>query len=179
MSIQFFFASDVTGNQSSHISKSLVIEEEHFQDNLRNLNTHKSMGLDKMNSRVSGKLTDEIIKLLYHIWKVLGDWEKREYYNHYKKGNEKDPGNYELHLCAWQDYGTDYPGNYDKDHRIQGQGSRENQHGFTKVKFHLTYLTVAFKDGVTASMNKWRGLVIVYLIFCKIFDMDPHIFTSK
>lgn len=67
MSIQFFFASDFASNHSSDVSKSLVIEEEQFPDNLRNLNSHESMGLEKMYPRVSGKLTDIVIKLLYHI----------------------------------------------------------------------------------------------------------------
>lgn len=44
------------------VSKPLVIEEEEqFQDNLRNLNMHKSMGLDKIHPRVSGKLPNVVI----------------------------------------------------------------------------------------------------------------------
>ncbi|KAK4818093.1 LOW QUALITY PROTEIN: hypothetical protein QYF61_005670, partial [Mycteria americana] len=153
-------------------AKSLPLEDQ-VRDHLRNLNIHKSMGPDEVDPRVLRELADVVARPLSMIFEkswqsgeVPGDWKKGNIVPIFKKGRKDNPGKYRPVSLTWEDHGTDPPRNYAKAHGGQGAS-------FTKGKSCLTNL-VAFYDGVTTSVDKGRATDVIYLDFCKAFDMVPH-----
>ncbi|KFO61529.1 hypothetical protein N302_00984, partial [Corvus brachyrhynchos] len=71
-------------------------------DHLRNLNVHKSVGLNEMHPRVLRELADVVVKPLSMIFEnschspeVPGDWKKGNIVLIFRKGRMEDPGNYQ------------------------------------------------------------------------------------
>ncbi|KAK4815361.1 LOW QUALITY PROTEIN: hypothetical protein QYF61_001349 [Mycteria americana] len=187
-----FSDSVFTGNHSSQICQDPelqgrdwwnevlpTVREDQVRDDLRNLNIHKSMGPNEMHPRVLRELAD----LLSHSPSYLK--------SHGSQGKSPVTGG----------KGTLHPflkrvkrrtlGIIDQSASPQGpiieqsvlevmlkhiedrEVTGDRQRGFAKGKSCLTDL-VALYNGLNASVDKGRTTYVIYLDFCKAFDLVPH-----
>ncbi|KAK4832463.1 hypothetical protein QYF61_023510 [Mycteria americana] len=133
-------------------------------DLLHHLDTHKSMGLDRIHPRQSW-LTGE----------VPVDWRSANMTPIYKKGWQEDQGNYRPVSL------TSVPGKVMEQiilsaitwHIQDNQAIRPSWHGFMKGRSCLTNLT-SFCDKVTRLVDEGKAVDVAYLDFSKAFDTISH-----
>ncbi|PKU46981.1 rna-directed dna polymerase from mobile element hypothetical protein [Limosa lapponica baueri] len=161
-----FFASVFTGNLSPHNSqvhgpqgrdwgRDPTVKEDQVHDHLTNMNIQKSMGPDKMSdSRVLRDLADVIAKPLSMIFEK--SWQSGEVPHDWKNGNIA-PG--------FKKGRKEDPGIYQPVNLTSVSGNIMEQVSL---------------EGVMTPVDKERTMDVVYLDFCKAFDMVPHnILLSK
>ncbi|GAB0210347.1 protein NYNRIN-like [Grus japonensis] len=149
---------------------------------LHHLDTHKSIRLDGIHSRVLRELGEVLTKPLSIIYQqswlskeVPVDWRLANVTPIHKKGQKEDPGNYRpvsltsvlgkvmeqiiLSAITW--------------HVQDNQVIRPSQHGFVKGRPCLMNL-ISFYDKMTHLVDEGKAVDVVYLDFSKAFDTLSH-----
>ncbi|KAK4832285.1 LOW QUALITY PROTEIN: hypothetical protein QYF61_021684 [Mycteria americana] len=153
-----------------------IIQGEIVSDMLHHLDTHKSIGPDRIHPRVLKELAEVLTKPLSILYQqswltreVPVDWRLADVMSIYKKGWKEDTGNYRpvsltlvlgkvmeqiiLSAITWT--------------------TRPSQHGFMKGRSCFTNLT-SFYDKVTCLVDEGKVVDVVYLDFSKAFDTISH-----
>ncbi|KAK4825499.1 hypothetical protein QYF61_000012 [Mycteria americana] len=159
-----------------------IIQGEMVSDLLHHLDTHKSMGPDKIHPRVLKEPADVLTKPLSIIYQqswltgeVPADWRLANVMPIFKKGRKEDLGNYRPVSL------TSVPGKLMEQiilsaitrHVENNQGIKPSQHGFRKGRSCLTN-RISFYDKVTRLVDEGKAVDVVYLDFSKAFDTVSH-----
>ncbi|GAB0207891.1 mitochondrial enolase superfamily member 1 [Grus japonensis] len=163
-------------------NKPPIIQEEAVNDLLRHLDTHKSMGPDRIHLRVLRELAEELAKPLSIIYQqswltgeVPDDWRLANVTSIYRKGPKEDSGNYRpvsLTLVPGKVMEQVIVSTLTK-HVQDNQGIRPSQHGFMKGRSCLTNL-ISFYDKVTRLVDEGKAVDVIYLDFSKAFNTVSH-----
>ncbi|KAF1606038.1 UNVERIFIED_CONTAM: hypothetical protein FQV16_0004848, partial [Eudyptes robustus] len=158
-----------------------ITQGEMVSDLLHHLDTHKSMGPDRIHPKVLRELAEVLTKPLSIIYQqswltreVPDDWRLANVMPIYKKGWKEDPGNYRPVSL------TSVPGKVMEQivlsaitrHVRDDQVIRPSQHGFMKGRSCLT--DPIFYDKVTHLVDEGKAVNVVYLDFSKAFDTVSH-----
>ncbi|GAB0179491.1 mitochondrial enolase superfamily member 1 [Grus japonensis] len=156
-------------------------------DLLHHLDTHRSMGLDRIHLRVLRELAEVLNKPLSIIYQqswltreVPDDWRLANVMPIYKKGQKEDLRNYRpVSLIS-------VPGKVMEQiiliaitRNVQdNQVTRPSQHGFRKGRSCLTNL-ISFYDKMTCLGDEGKAVDVVCLDFSKAFGTVSHSIFSK
>ena len=152
------------------------------REHLAKINTHKSMGPDRMRPCVLRELAEVVAELLsiifersWQMGEVPKDWRIANVTPIFKKGKKEDPGSYRPVSL------TSIPGKVMEQLVLNSISKqledkkviKSNQHRFTKGKSCLTNL-IAFYDVITVWVDGGRAVDVVCLDFSKVFDTVSH-----
>ena len=174
----FHYSGPTTANSISEID----VQMDQVRKLLKNLNTNKTMGPDRMHARILRELAEEITAPLTHIFnssirsgKVPDDWRLALVTAVHKKGSRSMASNYRpisltSQICKL----------LEKIIRnniiefLEGNGLIcLEQHGFRKARSCLTNLLETLEDWTRWDDDK-ADFDVIYLDFKKAFDSVPH-----
>ncbi|GAB0181327.1 mitochondrial enolase superfamily member 1 [Grus japonensis] len=156
-----------------------IIQGEIVSDMLHHLDTHKSVGLDGIHPReLMEVLTKPLSIISQQSWltgEIPVDWRLANMTPIYKKGQKEDAGNYRpvsLTLVLEKVMELIILSAITR-HIQDNKAIRASQHGFMKDRSCLTNL-ISFYDKVTHLVDEEKAVDVVYLDFCKAFDIVSH-----
>ncbi|XP_063245987.1 triadin isoform X5 [Prinia subflava] len=171
--------------------QNLTSGKDRFQNRVRSLKVHKSMGPDKIQPWVLKELAEEVAMPLSNIfeksWQPGGvptDWKRENMMPFFKKGDKEGPGN-DRSVTSVRQSLTSVSSKIMEQfllgtmlrHMENNEVIGNSQHGITKVKSCLTNF-LAFYHEVTAVVDEGKATGIISLDLSK--GTVPHdIYVSK
>ena len=149
---------------------------------LKELNTNKAQGPDKIPPYVLNEIRNELSLPLCVLFnkslesgELPEDWKTAEVTAIFKKGNKSDPGNYRpvsltCVLCkVLESLIRDVIVTYFTENNLYAKC----QHGFRKKRSCVTQLLEVMED-ITSLMDRGHSVDVIYMDFRKAFDTVPH-----